>query len=388
MRSKYSTHLYVIVFFASNSALMPFLGFWFSEQGLSNQQIGFLSSLGPLIGLLAQPLWGMLSDKYGIQKLILFVCILITPLIAFGYLWGGSVIMPLVLTSLVYSFFYCAVMPLSDSLVAAHARLYGQSYGSIRVLGSISFGFVIIIIGFIYNRFGLHWMFTANLIMMLLVAGALLGVRSDGERPAVYKGSLFAGALQLLKQRSFMFFLLLVVLMSMGSNFHKVFFPVFVAQLGGDVSGRIGVLNAVSSLGEIPLFMLSGYLIRKFGYFTILAVVAIGGVFRWGLLTFEPSYAAMIVSQAFHGVTFALFMAAGVTFVYHISPDGLKNTGQTLFAVVNMNITNVIASNGGGWILDHSSFAVLFRVGAVCSLVAALCFIALSFKMKVRVDSD
>ncbi len=385
---KYGTHLYIIFFYASNGAFMPFLGFWYSEQGLTNQQIGLLASLGPLIGLVAQPLWGILCDRFGIQKQVLAFCILITPVIAFGYMFADVGLWLLIVTSLLYSFFYCAVMPLSDSIAVNHAIRRGQSYGAIRVLGSISYGIVIIPLGMLYSAYGNSVMFAVNLLMMIAVAVALSGVKSEGDRPHG-KGSLVQGAAQLLRQKTFLFFLLLVAFVSIGSNFHRAFFAVYVGQLGGEVSEKIGMLNAVSSISEIPMFLLAGYWIRKFGYFPVLTFVALGGALRWWLLSLEPSYVIMMASQSLHGISFALFMAVGVTFAFQMSPEGLKNTGQTLFTVVNASLANIIASNGGGWLMDHTSggFSMLFGIGAICSVIGSVGFITLSFYRRMAMTA-
>lgn len=377
MPEKYSIHLYIICFYMANAAFMPFLGFWFLEQGLTNQQIGLLSSIGPLVGLAAQPVWGWLSDRFGAEKRVLMLSLVLAPTFAFGYLLASDVFLVFLVTALLYSLFFTSIAPISDAMTVAHAQRHGQSYGSIRVLGSISFALIITPLGFLYNRTGTDAMFVVHLITMLAALAALTLVPKP-KISGLRRESLLSGVSKLLKERHYVWFLLLVLVVAVGNHFNNVFFSVFVGELGGNVSERIGMLNTVSALSELPFFILSAYLIRRFGYFPILMTTALAGAVRWFVLSLEPSFPMLMTNQLLHGITFAMFMAAGVTYAYQMSPEGLKNTGQTLFAVVNYNLANLIASNGGGWLIDYSGFSDLYRTGAILSLLGAAGFWLLS----------
>lgn len=78
-------HSFVFFYYSSIASFFPFLGYWFSKQYLSHTQIGVLFSAGPVIGLFFQPIWGMLGDRYGIEKFILTASIVLTPWVALGY---------------------------------------------------------------------------------------------------------------------------------------------------------------------------------------------------------------------------------------------------------------------------------------------------------------
>ena len=379
--SKYSVHLYVAFFYMTHATFSPFLGYWFSEQGLSSQQIGLLFSLGPVVGLLAQPMWGMLCDRFGAEKRVLAISLIAAPLLAFGYVLAGGVFAVFILTAMAYAVFYSSLMPISDAITVSHARRYGLSYGGIRFLGSLSFALVITPFGLLYEGIGIQAMFVMQLIMMLVALLVLMQV----ERPSVQMrrpGNLLQGLGQLLRQPYFGLFLALVFLVSIGNHFYNVFFSVFVGGMGGQVAGQIGWLNSVSALSELPFFLLSGLLIRRWGYFPMLCVTALAGAVRWGILSLEPSFGVIMASQLLHGLTFALFMAAGVNFAFERSPEGMKNTGQTVFALVYMNLANITASNGGGWLLDQYGFQTLFRTGSVLCLLGAVGFIVLSLRMR------
>ena len=381
MPARYSIHLYIIFFYIATAAFSPFLGFWFMDQGLSSQQIGLLSSLGPMVGLAAQPLWGMLSDRFGAEKRVLMLSLVLAPIFAFGYLLAGESILFLLLTALLYSLFNSSILPISDAMTVHHARTYGQSFGGIRVLGSISFAVVVTPLGYLYDYAGQEMMFFVHLLTMLAALGALTLV-GQPQTSGLEKGTLLTGLGKLLKRKTFVLFLLFTFLVAIGNHVNNVFFSVFLGHIGGNVSERIGLLNTVSALSELPFFVLSAYLLRRIGFFPILTATALAGMLRWGLLSLTPSFPILIASQMLHGLTFALFTAAGVTYVYEMSPTGLKNTGQTMFAVVNYNIATLLASNIGGWLIDHSGFSVLYRSASFLSLAGAIGFALMWFTLK------
>lgn len=381
---KYSMHVYVYFFYMTHAALFPFLGLWFYNQGLTNQQIGMIYSVGPLVGLFVQPIWGILSDRFGWSRKILMLNLLIWPIVAFGYKVAGDLFYIYIVTAVLLTVFSCAINPIQEGMTVSHAKRYRQSYGSIRVLGSISFAIAVTPIGLLYNRIGIENMFFVFLVTVLAAFIVLQFIphhlNDSGE--VFQKKSIFHGVQALFKKRYFVYFLITVLFVSMGTSFSNTFYSVYIGTLGGEASGKLGFLNTISALSELPIFILSGRLIKRYGYFPVLTFVALAGSLRWLILSFEPSFTILMINQLLHGITFALFMAAAVNFVFELSPEGSKTTGQTLFAVINGNMAVLVASNVGGWMVDVSGFPLLFRFASVLSLIGAVGFILLSRSMK------
>lgn len=369
----YSMHLFIGLFYIAIASYLPFLSYWYSQQGLSNRQIGFLYSLGPLIGLVAQPVWGLLSDRFGIGKKLLMSSLLLAPLVAFGYLLAGEKFYIYIIVSTLYIFLFSAVNPNTEQLTISHAKTHGQSYGSIRVLGSISFAIAVTPLGIMYNKFGTNTMFVVHMIMMALSFVAMLIVKpadSSNSKPK----AMAAGFRELLGNRYMILFLVCTFLLGIANNFFGVFFPLLVGKLGGEVAKNIGMLYTVSAISELPFMILSGYLLKRFGYFHILAVCALAASLRWFIISMEPSFGMLLASQMLNGITFGLYIAACINFIYEMTPDSLKTTGQTMFALISVNVSTLLASNGGGWIVDRFNFKTLYSIGSLLALVAALMF--------------
>nr|WP_275983902.1 MFS transporter [Paenibacillus hamazuiensis] len=365
-------HVYIFVFYSTQAVFLPFLGYWFAEQGLSSRQIGLLSSLGPVLGLFIQPVWGALCDRFGLERAILMASTVLAPLIAFGYRFAGDRFWMYMVTALGLALTFSAMSPINEAMTVSHAQKRGLSYGGIRVLGSISFAIVAALIGVIYKRIGIEHMFMVYAGTMALLLASLFLL----EKPRIGKNRnrVRGGFKAFLSQRRFIVFLPLVFAVSVGSAACSVFLSVFVNSTGGDVSGKIGLLNTAAALSELPFFIFAGRLIKRFGYFPILSAVGAAAALRWLLLSSEPTFGMLIAAQLLHGVTFALFVATGISYVHEASPEGFRTTGQTLFAIVNSNLAVLVASNAGGYLIDARGFSFMFQTASLVSLAGAIGF--------------
>ncbi|WP_284640628.1 MFS transporter [Paenibacillus silviterrae] len=380
---KYSMHLYIFVFYMGQAALYPYLGYWFSEQGLSHTQVGIIFSLGPILGLFIQPIWGMLCDRFRMERTLLMLSTLLAPLIAFGYLFAGTHFTVYAVTALGLALTASAMVPIAESLTVRHAEKHGFSYGGIRVLGSISFAVTAGSIGLLYRGTGLQAMFWVYWCLMAVLLATLFLFDKQQGGSGWKRTSLLAGLRPFLAQRRLLLFLLLIFGVSVGSAVNNVFFSIYVGA-GEDAAARIGILNTISALSELPLFVFASRLIRRFHYFRLLCIVALAAGLRWFLISLDPSFAVLAVSQMLHGVTFALFVAAGIGFIHEESPPGLSVTGQTIFAAVSSNLAMLTASNVGGWLIDSYGFPVMYRTTAILCVLSAVGFLLMSGAVQTK----
>lgn len=374
---KYFLHIYNYFFYMAHAAFLPFIGYWFAEEGLNAQQIGLLFSIGPLVGFLVQPLWGMLIDYFGVTKLILIVSTSLTPWIALSYQLADQNFLHYVVISVILAVFSSATVPIIDAMTVRHAKKNNLSYGAIRVLGSISFGLSVTLLGWLYNKSGISWMFIIYIVTMSLMCVLTFFIRKEESAGEPSRTGMLKQMLPLLKEPKFLLFLIPVFLAAIGPQLHNAFYSVYIHHFGGEVSGRLGLLYAVSSLTEIPVFFFSGYVIKKFGYVPTLAAVSVAGAMRWYILSLEPSFGILMFNQVLAGLTYALFLAAGVNYAYDMSPELTKTTAHSLFVVVYTNIAGILASNVGGWVIEAGGFPILFEAATFLSLLGATGFILL-----------
>ncbi|KWX69467.1 hypothetical protein AMQ84_31290 [Paenibacillus riograndensis] len=382
---KYSLHVYNYFFYIAYASYLPFISYWFAEDGLSTQQIGLIFSIGPLVGFLVQPLWGMLIDYYGMAKWLLLISTGITPWVVVAYRFAGHHFWLYLVISVVLAVFSSATLPVIDAVTVRHAKHNSLSYGAIRVVGSISFGLAVAVFGQMYEHFGISTVFAAYILTMTLVCLLTFSIPGDRKgRPkpemagkGAPRSGMTAGMITLLKEPKFVWFLIPVFLAAIGPQMNNAFYSVYISHFGGEASAKIGLLYTAASLTEIPVFLFSGYIIRKFGYVKILTAVSLAGALRWYVLSLEPSFEILMANQMLSGLTYALFLSAGVNYAYDNSSDRAKTTAHSLFVVVYTNVAGIVASNVGGWVVERGGYSLLFQGAAVMSLLGAAGFASL-----------
>src|SRR6185436_18111299 len=139
--------LFWFTYFGSLGIFYPYFTLYLRENaGLSGTQVGFVLAISPLIGMIAQPLWGQVADRTGARTRVLAFLTLGTALgyLGLGYAHGFWSIM-LATSSL--AVVGTAVFPLMTSVSLAILRDAGRhAFGRVRAWGTI--GYFILIMAF------------------------------------------------------------------------------------------------------------------------------------------------------------------------------------------------------------------------------------------------
>src|SRR5688572_13468433 len=105
--------LYFLVFCCTASWL-PIFADYLKDQGLSGLRIGIILSITPVMMFLVQPLYGMLADRVGYKKCLMWSSLLASFTYVF-YLAEGNFIYFFIVTVFM-AVFYNTLQPVLDSL--------------------------------------------------------------------------------------------------------------------------------------------------------------------------------------------------------------------------------------------------------------------------------
>jgi PPP family 3-phenylpropionic acid transporter len=145
----------------------------------------------------------------------------------------------------------------------------------------------------------------------------------------------------------------------------------------GISNGTIGALWAFGVAVEVAVLALFGKrLIDKFGVSGAFALSAFASLFRWIMMTLDPSLAWLWPLQALHGLTFTAAHLGAMAFVHAAAPQHLASTAQGL-----------AGSLAGGAFMAAGSFlaaavypdfgTAAFWIGAAFSAVGLIAALAL-----------
>jgi MFS family permease len=160
---------------------LTFLPIFLVEQGSTIAQAGLFTSLMLCVGLVSQPLGGVVYDHTG-GRAIFFVCALATGigLLAFTQATGAMMIV----CTVVVGFFVSALFPVSLAMGSdiAKGNQVGMSVGVIFGLSSTLAAFTPALMGYVADAVGLQRSFA--LLIVLAFLGALLALALAGKSRA------------------------------------------------------------------------------------------------------------------------------------------------------------------------------------------------------------
>lgn len=367
MKPAQTLRAFNFMYFALLAIFIPFLPVYFDEQGLSPAQIGIIIGSGGFITIIAQPLWGMISDRRKTIRKVLLILLLIAS--ATGYLlYTSSSYGLLILFAMLTYFFLMPIDPLTESLNFRVAEATGISYGSVRTFGALGYGVMSLFSGFFMDYLGAHslgYLF-AGIGLGSLVLGFMMPDAPVAGKPITLKSlKLF------LSNKETLLFLLLVFICSVPARMNDTFLGVYIKELGGS-TGLVGLAWFLAAGSEIAVFALSFWWLRPGKE---LAIISAAGAFyfiRFFATAWITDPYALAFLQLLQLLTFPVFYSAAIQYLYRIVPEEWRATGQTVLALLFFGVSGIIASYAGGAFYESFGPHALFLFISSMSLAGTL----------------
>lgn len=326
------------------------------EGGLTGTQIGMLSGMLSAAGVLLTPLIGLTFDASRRKPAFLAALSLLAgaafSLYALPVPWYW--LMPV---AVLFAVGWLPIVPLNDS-IANTERVTGASrhgYGGYRRWGTIGFGVAGALSGQVVGALGLWSAFPLYAACALMVAWLMRGipaeVAAEAHPPAdAARVPRLAEVLELARLPGLRRFLLVTLLSSVGASACYAFRSIYLSSIGlSDLA--IGRLWLLIIPGEVVCFTLAARWQRRWGTGPlVLTGLALAGL-RWILLGYV-NVPELYVVEILHGVGFAVYWPAAVSYVQRVAPPRLRGTAQILFFSTAAGIGNAIGPVVAGRLYD------------------------------------
>ncbi len=344
--------LYFMVF-SCTAAWLPIFADFLKARGMSGLQISVVLSIAPVMMLAVQPFYGVLADRLGYKRCLMFSTALagLSYLLylfqgGFWYLFGVTVLM---------SVFYNTLQPLLDSLALRLTQKDPSfSYGTLRIAGAAGWSFTGIIVGHCIDAVDTSVIFIASAISMLLafllsfsLAGANGGAtarvahtaapQTPGNAPAVFAN------------KTLLFFLLAVVLISTGTTTIWNFYTIYMKENGASAS-LVGIGLSFQGLCELPLFYFSAKIIFRLGVQRAFLLTVFVTALRMLLYFLVKNPQAAIAIELLHGVSWSLFWVVCVERVNSLVREEWRATGQSLLYAAYFGAGAILGNFWTGWL--------------------------------------
>lgn len=375
-----ATALRIVYFlvFCCTGAWLPKLYDYCVYKQLSSAQSAFILSVTPIMMFAVQPVYGFLADKLGHKKTLL-LSTLLAAVSYLGYLFDIG-FAGLVVVTIIMSLFYNTIQPVLDSMALQIARNDSKfSYGSLRFYGAAGFAFTTIITGQVIDAIDITVIFIVSSITMLLAFVFCFFLKDELHEKS--SGSAYSNVWVIIKNRSLLFLLFCVFLVSMGATAIWNFYSTYLKE-NHATDSLVGYGLSFQGLCELPVFYFSARIILKLGLKTTLLMTVLATTLRMVLYYFIKTPVATLPVELLHGFSWSLFWVVCVEYVNKLVDEHWLATGQSLLYAAYFGVGAIAGNYWASYFIDsRMKVADLFLLNAgITGLVALL--VLVFFKKK------
>ena len=353
-------------YFAFVGAMSPFWGLYLQSLAFNAFQIGVLMSLLQVMRIFAPNIWGHMADRTGkkshIVQIAAFgsVAVFAGVFVDSSFWWLFGVMAAL-------GFFWSASLPLVEAMTLSHLGERTDTYGRIRLWGSVGFILMVVGLGYTFDQVSIKWLPWAVLAVMLGIAAF---ARVIPESEIVPHQTDHRSVWSVLKQPAVASLLAASMLMAVTHGPYYTFYSIYLVDHGYDKS-TVGWLWAVGVLCEIGIFLLVP---RIFAQVTprrlLLASFALAAlrflVIAWGVESAWLIWSA----QTLHAFTFGTYHAAAVALIHQHFRGRHQARGQALYTSLSYGVGGTIGGLASGLTWDSLGPAWTFTLAAASAALA------------------
>lgn len=321
--------------------------------GFQATDLGMLNAVASAVAIASVSFWGMISDKIGSLKKVLFFVLLfggllyaLIPLIPAG--------MPFTMTFIFIAipfinFFKGSMITMVENMQVRNCNELRLNYGLSRAIGSFCFalsGFILVgLLGKVLqieDTFFLSFVLFIPVIVLTLFVREPRGAVKTKKTEAAGEKPPKADIRLLFRDKQYLAFLFFALLFYTAISCSGGFIPYYMSSIHVP-SEHYGIILSYRALLEIPFLLLMNKLRRRFDLkYLLMASVVFMMIESILFSTFANSMFTMLLSTTFFGLGNGLFIGSSLNYLYELAPAGLKASAQAFFAA-----TSAIAGIGG-----------------------------------------
>ena len=362
--------------------------------GATGTQVGLAYMMPAIAAMLSPFVVGMIADRFFATERVLAALHLVGGVLLYlatmqstfeGFAW----------LFLAYTLCFMPTLALTNSISFDNMQDPGREFPRIRVLGTIGFiavGLIIGALGADATALPLRIGAAASIAMAIYCLTLPHTPPHNAGKPLSARDVLGLDALALLKDRSFAVFVLGSFLLCIPLQFYYAFTNPFLNEIG--VSGAAGKMT-FGQMSEIGFMLLMPWFIVRLGIKRMLLVGMAAWTARYVLFAYGDAGSGMwmlYLGILLHGICYDFFFVTGQIYVDQRADVRIRAAAQGFIALVTLGAGQAIGSwlsgrvvdmyaTGAGTAVQHDWRAIWF-VPAMGALGVMLLFAAL-FKPKI-----
>ncbi len=365
---------------------LPYLALYLRENaGLTGAQVGAVFAVMPAVGILGQPIWGVLADRSGLRARSL---VAISLGISVGYLAIGQAqgFASIVAATALFALFARAVIPMLLSVCLSTLEDHPHAFGWVRAFGTVGFAASMFVFPAALGAYQSSHALAATpggptepaLGLLFPTAAALSAIAAAAALAIPSRGAVALRAKRgewkvLLRNRRFVRLLTVCTLAFLFVNGPMELFPILVRERGGNLH-VVRDMWLFMLIPEILLITVLGTLVRRLGARALLAIGIFAGGMRWLLCGTIESLSLLYPVQMLHAVVVLGLNLGAPLYIDAVVPPQLRSTAQSMLGTVAVGVGGMGSSLLAGWLLEHGGAALPYVAGGAGALLLLLVF--------------
>ncbi len=257
---------------------------------------------------------------------------------------------------LAYCLCYFPTISLTNALTFRNVKDTGAQFPLIRVLGTIGWIVIGLVVGGlkVEKSAGPFLIAAGASVVMALFSLTLPHTPPGAKGQAISVRSILGlDALVMLKDRSFLVFVVASVLACIPLTFYFSFTNVFLNEVG--VQNAAGKMT-LGQASEVGMMLLMPFLFRRMSLKAIMLMGLLAWSVRYALLAYGNPGAGMWMFYAailLHGVCYDFFFMTGQLYTDQEAPLHLRNTAQGFLTFLTYGVGMFIGSLLSGTAVDY-----------------------------------
>ncbi|MBF0197454.1 MAG: nucleoside permease [Planctomycetes bacterium] len=334
------------------------VGNYMAAHGMSDE-IKWAYSVGPMAAIVTPFILGMIADRFfatervlGVLQIVGGLCLCAAPLVVTGAEGNNATLFILLL--LAHMVCYMPTLGLTNTLAFSHIEDQEKQFPLIRVFGTIGW----IVAGVLVSKV-LHADSTQQPLWIAGGAAILMGFYSFSlpHTPPPSKGKdisirdiLCLDAMGMLKDSSFLVFMLSSLLICIPLAAYYAYAPVYVGQVGfADPAFNM----SFGQMSEIVFMLIMPMFFKRLGVKKMLVIGMLAWVVRYGLFAAGAPDGILwmvLTGIALHGICYDFFFVTGQIYVDKAAPSKIRGQAQGLLVLVTQGIGMLVGAQASGWI--------------------------------------
>lgn len=368
--------------YGTSIAALGYLTVFLQEVGLDAAQIGMVTAINSVVGMVASPFWGIVSDKIRSMRKTLLICMSVAMVLWFfipassqWMIWGMpvmSILLP------VTNFFRAPMSSLVDSWTVRSANEHRLNFNTMRMFGTIGYSATGVFLSWLTAKFGVNWAFYVHTMMLAAAIIICLMMKGEDRRGAEAKAEQISlrdmhfG--KLIKNYSLVTFFIYLILYCIPLNSGDTFLPYLMEEIG-ITPKLVGIIMAVRSAMEIPVLLGFHKFRAKFSLPTLLTIQCACYMLIYFSFTVMRSKVLFIAAMCLQGMASGVEIGCTNNYVYALAPDELKSTAVMLCNAM-WALSGFMANFVGGYIVQYSGIRTYYVAMGIIGLITTLFFAA------------